>query len=1621
MNASSFPTMTSMTSKRVVYWPTQEYTKISGTTYAIPLHGPNARFCHAGHIQFCRTDDDWPGLNYTQTQTVNLTGPQIVSWSASVSSARGSDCSSSYSSAERAYRSAAMTTHYVVSGFTRRSYLNTLSTPDQNACCGARCALNNPRADVLFFPSAGGNTATVFVPPTKTSTSIPKGGNTYSTRKSSTTVSYPMITSQIAALPRAIQARVKSFVANDSSNAAAGDAAVTYPTMLVSDGYTFRAPSIYIIFHEVWASDLCGIRGTPRTAVTLGFGPGELSTLIGPQDMPIYGSMALDPADLPCPRSWRPGAGDAEENCKPLIVPPQKLLDVDPLWHGCEANQFQGLDPPRALAPAAAIDPAVTVAGPRPKPTPADPASAVGDPGPLATTPAGNANKPWPVANTNPSDPAKPGENGSNDQQPSNPQPANPQPASPQAANTQPVNAQPADSKPADPQPANPQPVNPSNSQSQNQGDSNQGSNSGNSNPQPQQNQESGGSNSNPQPQQNQDSSFQDSGFGDPNSQPQQNPPAVVVQGQTVAENAPPVTIGGTPVVYSSGSLYVGGNAAPIVTNPISQQQQPQNSPNPAIVGGYTFSPAPSSPQPVAPNSPAVVVEGQTIAENGPPVVIGGSTLAYSGGSVYVGGNAAPAPTSSPQNQQAASDPAVIGGLTFSQAPAAPDSPGAVTNAPAVIVEGQTIKENAPPITIGGSPVAFSAGSVYVGSSAAPAPVAQQQKAVPNPAVVGGLTFSQAPADPGSQGAAKNAPAVVVQGQTIKENGPPITIGGSPVAFSAGSVYVGSSAAAAPVAQQQQPNPAVVAGFTFSNAPLGAQEVPAATPAVVVQGQTIAQGGAPVTINGDTIRYSAGSIYVGNDAVSAPTAIPQQQAGAPAVIGGLTFSKVQQPGSQPAVVVQGQTIAQGGPPVTINGEAIKYSAGSIYVGNSATAAAPTAIPQQQNGAPVVVGGLTFSNVQQPGLQPAVIVQGQTIAENGSPVTINGNEVKYSSGSIYVGNSAVAAPTANQQSNANPAVLGGMTYSIVQPNAQAVAQPTGFVFNGQTIVNGAPPITIQGQPVSLGAAGLVVGGSTYARPSAAPIALVGGQFLTVGPSGIEVGGKLLTPGAPAITIAGTPISLGPVGVVVGSSTIAITAPPGSRTPLITVAGHTVAAGPLGAIAIDGMTLTPGGAAITVSGTPISLGASGLVVGTRTIPLPASSVFQVGGQTFTANPTAFAVAGTTLSVGGPAATISGTVVSLGPSGLQIGTQTYALPSSPQSVFAVGDQTFTANPTAFAVAGTTLSVGGPAATISGTVVSLGPSGLQIGSKTYTLPSATQSVFTVGDQTFTANPTAFAVAGTTLSVGGPAATVSGTVISLGPSGLQIGSKTYALPSATQSVFTVGSQTFTANPTGFVIAPGTTLTRGGAATISGTVVSLASNGDLVVGGSTIHLPTPTQSVFTIGDKTFTANPTGFVIAPGTTLTRGGAATISGTVVSLASNGDLVIGGRTIPLPTPTQSVFTIGDKTFTANPTGFVIAPGTTITPGGVATISGTVISLASNGDLVIGSSSTIRLSRGNATATTTAGNGLGPAIISGLGGPGPTSTNAPADEEAKGTTRDLPLSLLLGILLVVAVWGYC
>ena len=393
---------------------------------------------------------------------------------------------------------------------------------------------------------------------------------------------------------------------------------------------------------------------------------------------------------------------------------------------------------------------------------------------------------------------------------------------------------------------------------------------------------------------------------------------------------------------------------------------------------------------------------------------------------------------------------------------------------------------------------------------------------------------------------------------------------------------------------------------------------------------------------------------------------------------------------------------------------------------------------------------------------------------------------------------------------------------------------------------------------------------------------------------------------------SPTSIGAL-IVNGFGKLGIPAKPSGASDLktsiaeLTIAGHAITANPT-SFQIAGTPVKAGAPAVTVSGTPISLGLSGdLVIGSSVIPNSLhAAIFTVGAQRFTADGTDLVSSDTTVHVGDPAVLVAGTSASLDSSGvLVLGSSTTTLAGlSPSSIYTVGGETFTANPTKFAVAGATLSAGGPGILINSTSISLNPSGsLIIGSSTIRLPNPTPAAITADGQVYTIEPSGMiAINGITLSSGGPGTTIDETPMSVGSGGLIIGTSIIPLQTPPARVVTTDGQVFTIEPSGLIAVGGITLSNGGpGTTISGTPMSVGSDG-FVIGTNTIPLTSSTASVITTDGQVVTMEPNGAVDVDGATLSSGGSGiTINGVPMSVGAGG-FVIGSDTIALPTANAS-----------------------------------------------------------------------------------------------------------------------
>ncbi|KAL9010185.1 MAG: hypothetical protein Q9173_004857 [Seirophora scorigena] len=392
-------------------------------------------------------------------------------------------------------------------------------------------------------------------------------------------------------------------------------------------------------------------------------------------------------------------------------------------------------------------------------------------------------------------------------------------------------------------------------------------------------------------------------------------------------------------------------------------------------------------------------------------------------------------------------------------------------------------------------------------------------------------------------------------------------------------------------------------------------------PAVFVKGQTIEQGAPPVTIGGKPVEFSQGSFYVDGVAAAAPN--PEKQGN-----GGKAAK------AKPAIVVQGQTIRQGEPPVTING-----NKSPIQVGKTAVPIVPA--NKDQPAAPVEVQGMTFTPVVIPRkgakggsannrkdeARPVVLFKGQTLTETGvlSPSAQAGHVLR--------------------QSHLRPIYVAGLSFTPQPIRTQGPDTIPAVMVAGRTLTEGAPAVSVNGaklaysvyvnrRAASLPTPGLqaeqsakppiVAGGLQVAsgkdRNGDAPVRrpTIAGHIIIQRPaSTIAINGTVNKPGNSPLTISGTPISLNAIALVIGSSSIPLTPGP---SPIATITGQPISQDRNGAVVMAGKTFLPSSPAITVSGRRSSLAATVLIAGTSTIPLPGRTVlYALDGEAFTRAPT------------------------------------------------------------------------------------------------------------------------------------------------------------------------------------------------------------------------------------------------------------------------------------------------------------------------------------------------------------------------------------------------------------------
>lgn len=575
--------------------------------------------------------------------------------------------------------------------------------------------------------------------------------------------------------------------------------------------------------------------------------------------------------------------------------------------------------------------------------------------------------------------------------------------------------------------------------------------------------------------------------------------PVAVVQGQTITQGAPAVIINSKAVSYAGSSIYVDGTAgaAPKPT-PVPQRQAQTvpalfSSQGPITLAGYTFAPVP-------PQSSRSGIQGVTLGnpQNDSP----GSPSSNSPGNPTANGQE-PASTKTP-SPPSSGPPSKDQGL---------QDKGPGSNHPG---NDQANTQVNPSSANPGTPQGQSQGQSQGKDQGNNQPNSQGN--TPG----NGSPFATSPLP---------SPAVVVKGQTLIQNAAPITVDGNILSYKSDSIYVDGTATpapaplpAAPITQnqaqgttqpqsQQAPTPVSAAGYLITPLPPQAQIMPgnpqasSSAPAVIVQGQTLYAGAAPVRIGTAALAYSSGSIYVDNNAVALPTqavnpATPMisNQNIASTVINGLTFF----PGpssalasASPIATIAGQIVAQGssgalvvgGTILTPNAPAITIAGTPISLGSSVLVAGSSTIPLPPPSTTpfATIAGQTFSR----GSSGDIVVAGTTQTPGAPAVTAGGVSVSLGSVDLVAGSTTIAlssdsaAPSGFKTSKLADSVNGALP-TLTLPSLTLTPDPSShYVTAGQTLTPGAPAVTVSGSIISVASAGTVavIDGSTYAPATA----------------------------------------------------------------------------------------------------------------------------------------------------------------------------------------------------------------------------------------------------------------------------------------------------------------------------------------------------------------------------------------------------------------------------------------------------------------------------------------------------------------------------------------------------------
>ncbi|KAI9776658.1 MAG: hypothetical protein M1839_009464 [Geoglossum umbratile] len=352
-----------------------------------------------------------------------------------------------------------------------------------------------------------------------------------------------------------------------------------------------------------------------------------------------------------------------------------------------------------------------------------------------------------------------------------------------------------------------------------------------------------------------------------------------------------------------------------------------------------------------------------------------------------------PADTSPAAPSPTPSDPLIL-------ATPVPNNPGIVVTAspnlvPPITIGGQPLVPGGPEITVSGTKISLptDGANLVIGPSTVPLPTV-----VPEPppfVLTAGGNLITVPQTPGS-------PLIIV-GQTLIPGGPEITVSGTPLTLPVGATSLVVGTNTIPLAPLV-PIPAITVAGNVITAP------PTPGSPIVVAGRTLIPGGPEIAVSGTPISLPIGATNL----VIGPITVPLTLSSAPTfTIAGFPIT------AGPSLIIDGQTLLPGGPPITISGTRISLApfASYIAVGSSTFPLNPQILSANTGPTPLAISHetLTANSLSQ------YIAVGQTLAPSGLTSTTSGSRVVVGS-SIGDTSSRVSATT----SPANARVRNGVS-------------------------------------------------------------------------------------------------------------------------------------------------------------------------------------------------------------------------------------------------------------------------------------------------------------------------------------------------------------------------------------------------------------------------------------------------------------------------------------------------------------------------------------------------------------------------------------------------------------------